>query len=357
MDAFGFIEDLAALGVTRFAGVPDSLLAPLITALGPRIEMTADEGAAVGLAIGHHLGSGAAAAVVMQNSGLGNAVNPLTSLAHREVYGIPMLLIIGWRGAGHDEPQHVFQGRITPAMLDLLEIPHAVIGPETARAAARAEAARLLALGRPVALVVREGAFAKVPAPKARSNAPSREAAIAAARAALPGVPVVATTGKIGRELYALRTGAAEFLTVGGMGHAVMIATGLAQARPGTKVACFDGDGAVLMHAGSLANAARCDGLIHLVFNNRCHDSVGGQVTNAPGADLCALARALGYAQACHVATLDAIAPALRRALAAKAASFIEIEVAPGARADLGRPQETPQAAKAAFMEALRHDI
>ncbi|MEL7117395.1 MAG: thiamine pyrophosphate-dependent enzyme, partial [Pseudomonadota bacterium] len=238
--------------------------------------------------MGHHLATGSIAAVFMQNSGLGNAVNPLTSLAHPDIYGVPMLLIIGWRGevtdAGQikDEPQHVFQGRITPAMLDVLDVPYRIIGRDESRSDISEAALAMLREaehGKPAALVVRKGTFDGKGVSEEPSNLPTREAAIAEALRHLAGVPLVATTGKIGREVYELQQaddiGGPSFLTVGGMGHAAMIAAGIARNTDG-KVACFDGDGAVLMHTGSLGTSARCANLIHLVFNNRVHDSVGG---------------------------------------------------------------------------------
>lgn len=370
-----FLTDLEALGVQSYFGVPDSLLSSLIVGIEARaarrdcrFEVTADEGAAVGLAIGSYLGTHAPSVVFMQNSGLGNAVNPLTSLAHDKVYGIPMLLLVGWRGEMNaegqlkDEPQHVFQGEITCEMLDLLDVPYAVVGPEDNREAVGAKAADLLRIAReaskPVALVVRKNSFSSAAKPpKDVSALPTREAAIKAALGALEGVPLVATTGKISREVYevqqAFGLGGAAFLCVGGMGHASMIASGVAMTAPGRKVACFDGDGAVLMHTGSLATAARQDNLVHVLFNNRVHDSVGGQVTAGPDADLSAVARVLGYRSAVRVTALDDIAPALEAALATDHASFVEIMVAPGARSDLGRPKSTPADSKTAFMQSL----
>ncbi|WP_243613673.1 phosphonopyruvate decarboxylase [Shimia aestuarii] len=375
LDAEEFLADLSALGVERFFGVPDSLLSSLIVGLETRaahgrcrFEVTADEGAAVGLAIGSYLGSKVPAAVFMQNSGLGNAVNPLTSLAHDKVYGIPMLLLVGWRGEMtaegqlKDEPQHVFQGEITCSMLELLDVPYAVIGTDDEAEGVRKQVADLLSLSelqsKPVALVIRKNTFAPAQKPvDQQTTLPTREDAIKTALDALGATPVVATTGKISREVYEIQQansiGGPSFLSVGGMGHAVMIATGLAMSIPGHKVACFDGDGAVLMHAGSLATSARQDNLVHIVFNNRVHDSVGGQTTAGPDATLSDLATALGYGSAVRLTSLEEIRPALSRALASSHASLLEIMVAPGARSNLGRPKATPSNSKLAFMDML----
>ena len=370
-----FLQDLGALGMRDFFGVPDSLLAPLIDGIAARadqgaarLEITANEGGAIGLAIGAYLADARPATVFLQNSGLGNAVNPLTSLASAKVYGIPMLLIVGWRGEIRDgaqladEPQHVFQGEITCPMLDLLELPFEVIEPGMGRAAARAAASRMVQAAmrgsKPTALVVRRGSFDEVagrPAPAAASM--SREDAIATVLEALPGgVPVIGTTGKISREINALCTARGltnpTFLSVGGMGHASMIAAGMAMRNPGKRIACFDGDGATLMQAGNLATAAKQANLLHIVFNNRVHDSVGGQFTAGPELDLAALARAMGYAAAQRLTDPASIAPAIAEALSAEHATFLEIIVAPGARPELGRPKEPPADSKRAFMRA-----
>ncbi|MDF1854408.1 phosphonopyruvate decarboxylase [Pseudooceanicola sp.] len=375
LNTSNFLEDLAALGLRDFFGVPDSLLSPFISGIElraeqglARLEITANEGGAVGLAIGAHLASGAVSAVFMQNSGLGNAVNPLASLASPKVYGTPMLLIIGWRGEMRDgvqlkdEPQHVLQGEITLGQLDLLDTPYAIIHPEMGRASAQAAAARMIELARaenkPAALVVRKDSFSKVAGPaKATDNKMTREAAIAAALGALPDGPsIVGTTGKISREIYELRQSLgieiAAFLSVGGMGHASAIAAGIAMQAPERPVVCFDGDGATLMQAGNLATAAKQANLLHLVFNNQVHDSVGGQPTAAPDLRLCDLAGAMGYQFTDRITEIDAIAPAINAALATDHACFLEIMVAPGARSDLGRPRETPGQSKVAFMRA-----
>ncbi len=379
LEAADFLDDLAALGVHRFFGVPDSLLAGLISGIEARandpahhgacrLEITADEGAAVGLAIGSYLASAQPSVVFMQNSGLGNAINPLTSLTSPKVYGIPMLMLIGWRGemteTGQikDEPQHVFQGEITCTMLDLLDIPYRVIGPDDARDAISQAASDMLstatAQAKPTALVIRKATFAEPgKAAKPVSAFPTREGAVRTAMTHLGKTPIVATTGKISREVYEVQRaegiGGPTFLTVGGMGHAVMIATGAAFSAPKRKIACFDGDGAVLMHTGSLATSAKCPNLIHLVFNNQVHDSVGGQPTAAPDTNLTELAAAFGYCFAKRVQTTNDLSEAIKAALDGDHASFIEIMVAPGSRADLGRPQEPPAVSKAAFMTAI----
>ena len=368
-----FVDALRARGVRLFAGVPDSLLASLSTTLmqSERKDehiITANEGNAVALAMGHYLATGRPAVVYMQNSGLGNTVNPVSSLADPEVYGIPMLFIVGWRGEpGHkDEPQHVKQGRITEGQLDLLDIPHWIVDQDSdAEALLDAAWQAMTARGGPVALLVRAGAFDDVkftppahPLGWPEGLAPlRREAAIARVLELLaPEDIVLATTGKTGREVFELRAGAGQaqrdFLTVGGMGHTASIALGIALARPERRVVCLDGDGSMLMHLGATAIVGDLApaNLVHVLLNNQSHESVGGQPTVAGRIDFAGIARACGYAAYHSARELDGIA-AVFGALPAQAGPvLIEIHLWQGARKDLGRPTSTPQQNKAAFM-------
>ncbi|NLX46613.1 MAG: phosphonopyruvate decarboxylase [Euryarchaeota archaeon] len=358
-------------GMVRFTGVPDSLLKDLCAYITDNVPagahvIAANEGNAIGLAAGWYLGTGAPAMVYMQNSGLGNAINPLASLSDPEVYGIPMLLVIGWRGepGKKDEPQHVKQGRITPALLEAMEIPFKVLGPEADPAATVASlCAEMRVRSGPVALIVREGTFSpyKLKAAPVRSFQMDREGAIVkvAERLRCEDV-VVSTTGKASRELCEcrLRSGKGsecDFLTVGSMGHASSIAMGLAGARPERKVLCFDGDGAFIMHMGALAVIGQQapENLVHLVFNNGSHDSVGGQPTAGLGMDMPAIARACGYRSAVSVSTDEELEKAVDLALREAGPSFIEVKVNGGARKDLGRPRTGPRENREALMANL----
>jgi phosphonopyruvate decarboxylase len=279
-----------------------------------------------------------------------------------------MLLVIGWRGEMldgrqiKDEPQHVKQGRITRDLLQCLDIPHAVLAADTLGFADIVRGLVDLARGerRPTALVVRKNAFreARVAATPV-TNELSREQAVAILLDVLPDdVVIVSTTGKLSRELYEIRLARGQsterdFLTVGSMGHALQIAAGVALARPQRRIACFDGDGAMIMHMGALTTSATIPNLLHAVINNGAHESVGGQPTQGFRIDMPAIARACGYATSRRATTADEIRAAVAAGLAASGASFIEIRTRLGARADLSRPKSTPADSRRGFMRSI----
>ncbi len=362
-----FIETLNQNGVTFFTGVPDSLLKEFCLGLSslPAAQhvTAANEGAAVALATGHYLATGDPALVYLQNSGLGNAVNPLVSLADPAVYGIPMLLMIGWRGEPNvvDEPQHTRQGAITPTLLDTLGIPYRVL-PQEDDSVAHKAVEHMLSIAReerrPTALLVRKGTFFMCETAHDRKDAASmtREEALKKVIEFVGTEHVVATTGMLSRELFELReqyNGSHErdFLTVGSMGHASSIALGIALARPGNPVWCLDGDGAVLMHLGSLATIGKNapKNFRHVVFNNQAHDSVGGHLTAADGADFVAIAKAVGYPTALFAANQKELMDALVVIKHSMGPSFLEIRIRRGARDGLGRPTKTPRESADAF--------
>lgn len=366
-----FVDQLAELGVTMFTGVPDSLLKSFgthVMATLPRERhvIAANEGAAVGLALGHHLRTGEVPLVYLQNSGFGNTINPVLSLADRDVYGVPMLLLVGWRGQPgvKDEPQHVTQGRVQQALVDALELPSAVLpDDQTAAEQVVADAVATATSGStPFVLLVPKDTFgpAQATAGTETSDLASREDALRALVAAIGDGPLlVSTTGMLSRELFEHRQatghdGASDFLTVGGMGHASSIALGVAMADPDREVWCLDGDGALLMHLGSLAVIAdhAPPSYLHVVFNNGVHDSVGGQPTSIARVDVPAAARALGYRHATATADLDALPDAVAELRAHGGPSLLELRVRPGNRSGIGRPTRTPAEAKTAFMRA-----
>lgn len=361
LDPARVYESLAANRIEFFAGVPDSLLKDMCAYItdhaGPAAHViAANEGGAVALAAGHFLATGEAGLVYLQNSGLGNAINPLLSIADPEVYAIPMLLLIGWRGEPGvaDEPQHVKQGGVTPALLDSMDIPYKVLDAsmDDAGPAIAAACHAMRKRSGPSALLVRAGAFGQYRA-RPDSSAPyslTRESALEALLPLVDGRGVlVSTTGKTSRELYEYRVRngeghARDFLTVGSMGHASQIALGIALRMPEIPVYCIDGDGAVIMHMGSLAiiGARGPANFRHVVINNGAHDSVGGQPTAGFDADLSAIALACGYRTARRADTAEEMVAGMRALGQGEGPAFLEIRARKGARADLGRPAKSP---------------
>ena len=367
-----FYELLKENGTGFFTGVPDSLLknfcAYLTDTAGSKNHIiAANEGCAVGLAAGHYFATGAVPLVYMQNSGLGNTVNPLLSLADREVYSVPLLLVIGWRGEPnvHDEPQHIKQGRVTCSLLDAMEIPYCILSDEEAEAKVQLEKAysHIKASSSPYAVVVRKGIFDsyKLKTNEAVPAEMSREEAIEKIILNAPSnACFVSTTGMASRELYELRDKhgqghAKDFLTVGSMGHASQIALGIALTREDKTVFCIDGDGAAIMHLGGLTaiGSQRPKNMVHIVLNNGAHDSVGGQPTVGRKINLCAVAQACGYDKVVSVKTLEELQSRLKELCTNSGSVFIEVLVSKGARADLGRPKSSPIENKKAFMEFL----
>lgn len=366
-----FVDWLVAHGVDFYAGVPDSLLKPVCFYLadhaGDKHVVAANEGGAVALACGYHLATGKVPLVYLQNSGQGNTINPLLSLADRDVYSIPLLLLIGWRGepGKKDEPQHVKQGKVTVNLLDAMDIPHRVMPeePEAARSCVGELLAIATAESRPVALLVRNDTFEpyKPTAQPTSDFEMTREEAVEAVVAALGETDaIVSTTGKLSRELYESRDRAGqghqqEFLTVGSMGHASQIAMGIALARPDRQVYCLDGDGAMLMHMGGAAiiGAAGVANFKHVIFNNGVHDSVGGMPSAGLQVSFTEIVKACGYTEAWRVEQRENLAEAVRQLRAAKGPAMLEIMVRKGARTDLGRPKTSPIENKTAFTEFL----
>lgn len=365
------VDTLSGLGVEFATGVPDSLMAPFCTYLATlppeRHLLAANEGAAIGLAVGHYLGTGRPALVYMQNAGIGNAINPLVSLADPGVYGIPMLLLIGWRGqpGTTDEPQHMIQGKQMVPLMEALELPWMTLAKEEDEAVAQLEEALAVATTRstPYVMLVEKETFeptAKAVG-EAASDDPSREEALIALLDAVGDEGIyVATTGMLGRELYEYRersgtSSKRDFLTVGGMGHASSIALGLAEAHPEREVWCLDGDGAALMHLGSLAVIANRapKNFFHVVFDNGVHDSVGGQPTVMRSMDLAAAARAFGYEFTTSISDVDHIGKVVAEMRNSPGPTLIDLRVRPGNRAGIGRPQRSPAEAKTVLMGSL----
>ena len=375
MDAQHLLSACRDAGIDFFTGVPDSQLKGLCDTLFATFGVeskehivAANEGNAIALCAGHYLATGRPGLCYMQNSGLGNAVNPIASLMDQQVYGLPCLLVVGWRGEPgvHDEPQHVKQGQITLSQLELLDVPCMVLDKAMSDADFDAAFANLrvhLDAGRTAAIVVKKGALSCSLKPRyGNSRTLAREEAAAhILRASDEGDVFVSTTGKLSRELFELREAAGQghekdFLTVGSMGHASMIALGIALEKPERRVWCLDGDGAALMHLGAMAVLGRKKpaNLLHVVINNAAHETVGGIPGCEGTLDLSAMAKAMGYPHTFRAEDDDSLDAALSAAKACGELALIEVMCAVGARADLGRPTTTPRENRDALMKYLQ---
>lgn len=364
-----FYDELVGNGIDFFTGVPDSLLKDFCAyvtdnAKGKNNIIAANEGNAIALAAGHYLATGKIGMVYMQNSGLGNAVNPLASLADPDVYSIPMLLLIGWRGepGKKDEPQHAKMGKITLKMLDALGIPYKMLDddyPGMLREAKNHMESRKA----PYAIVARAGTFEEHSLKNTikTSYELSREDAI---NTIIPMLSdddiIVSTTGKGSRELFELRESkkqdhSKDFLTVGSMGHSSSIALGIALEKPKRNVYVLDGDGALIMHMGALSVISQLSpkNLRHIVLNNFAHDSVGGQPTSASGISIPQIAIASGYRQAFSASTKEDLVCYVERMKSSEGPVLLEIKINKGARKGLGRPTTSPIQNKEDFMGFL----
>lgn len=355
-----------------FTGVPDSQLKPLCNYLmatygiSDKHIIAANEGNAVALAAGYHLATGKTPVVYMQNSGIGNIINPVASLMNDKVYGIPCVFIVGWRGEPgiHDEPQHIYQGEVTVKLLEDMDIRTFIIGKDTTEDelnAKMAEFKELLKIGKQVAFVVRKGALENDAKVKYENeNAMVREDIIRHITDVTGEDVIVSTTGKASRELFEIREAngqphGSDFLTVGSMGHSSSIALGIALKKPEKKIWIIDGDGAALMHLGSMAvlGANAPKNVVHIVINNSAHETVGGMPTVAEKLDLIKIAEGCGYPKAVCADSFEALDKALKEAKENNTLSLIEVKCSIGARDDLGRPTTTAMENKINFMKWL----
>lgn len=365
---------ISALGADFYTGVPDSQLKALCNYLMNTYGIdkdhhiiAANEGNATALAAGYHLATGKVPVVYMQNSGEGNIINPVASLLNEAVYGIPVIFIIGWRGEPgvHDEPQHVFQGKVTCKLLDDMDIEYSIIDKDTSTEyiSKRMDIYRpLLNKGKSVAFVVRKGGLSYDEKVEYKNSyTMSREEIIRHIVAHTGDDVIVSTTGKASRELFEIREANGQtkhdhdFLTVGSMGHSSSIAMGIAIQKPDKKIWCIDGDGAVLMHMGAMAlmGSNKLSNMVHVVINNGAHETVGGMNTVADDIDLTTIAKACGYPNTICVDTYNDLDNALEQAADKNELSFIEVKCAIGARDDLGRPTTTARENKTNFMKFI----
>lgn len=342
-------------GVAFFTGVPDSYLNGFCNyALANRGEqniIAANEGNAVGIAAGHYFATGEIPLVYLQNSGMGITVNPLVSLADKDVYAVPMLLLIGWRGQGNTEPkhpQHKLQGEITPGLLEIMHIPYTVLEDDDAHFAETIEKAVAYCreTRQPYGLIAPKGVMADPDKPNNVDDTypMSREEAIEVILDNMPENTIYsATTGRATRELFFLRERRGEgkehdFLNVGSMGHASSVALGIALAKPERPVVTLDGDSACMMHMGAMTmvSKVKAPNYLHIVLNNGAHESVGGQPSAGQKIDLTKIAEGCGYVTVGHaVTTKQELTDALKILKGVNRAGFIDVRIHKGLRGKL----------------------
>ena len=367
MDVKKFVE---IIGSDFYTGVPDSQLKSLCNYLmntygidNKHHLIAANEGNCAAIAAGYHLATGKVPVVYMQNSGQGNVINPIASLLNDNVYAIPTIFVIGWRGEPgvKDEPQHIYQGKVTIKLLDIRSF---IIGQETTEEelkSAMSEFHKDLQNGKSVAFVIRKSALEYAEKVKYSNNySMNREEIIKHIVRVTGEAPIVSTTGKASRELFEIREANKQghqfdFLTVGSMGHSSSIALGIALQKENEKIWCLDGDGAALMHLGSMAviGANKPSNFVHVIVNNEAHETVGGMPTVAANIDICAIAKACGYE---YVATVDNYEDLDKELVNCKDVNklcLLEVKCTIGARADLGRPTTTAVENKVNFMNYL----
>ena len=368
-----FYDSLNHNGVDFYTGVPDSLLKDICSYISDNAQpekhiISANEGGAIALAMGYHLATSKTPLVYMQNSGFGNTINPLLSLADPKVYSIPMLLVIGWRGEPgvKDEPQHLKQGEVSETLLKTLDIPYAVISDKTPNIDKVISDAAKHAKdnNEPYAILVRKGtfeAYSLKTKTKTYFDLNREEAIIKTTELLSESDIIVATTGKTSRELFEFRGRnnqghQRDFLTVGGMGHSNQIALGIALAKPNKTVYCFDGDGAALMHTGSLGiiGNLNLDNFKHIIFNNGAHDSVGGQPTIGFDISFGNIAKSFNYTKVFKIEKLKDFDQIFIDFQKEKGPCLLEVLVNKGARKDLGRPTVTPKENKLNFMSFIQ---
>ncbi len=367
-----FYELLVDRGIDFFTGVPDSLLKDFNAYIMDNVKknnhiIAANEGASIALTTGHYLATKKIGLAYMQNSGLGNAINPLTSLVDPDVYGIPTLLLIGWRGepGEKDAPQHVKQGRITLKILDTLEIPYDIL-PDTIEDATiilNKAFTHMNKFKAPYALVVRKKTFEKyeVKNKTEQSYGLSREDVIKLILNELNDDDIViSTTGFASRELFECREQMNQdhhndFLTIGSMGHASQIALGIAMSTSDRQVFCLDGDGSLIMHMGSLGiiGSKSPKNFKHIILNNAAHESVGGQPTVGFEVDIVSMALSCKYNVAYRVETNTELIEKMNLLKSIEGPALLEIRIREGHRKDLGRPTTSPKENKEKFMNFL----
>lgn len=370
IDPKKFIKTLEKNQISFFTGVPDSLLKEFCLCLEKKKNhlSSANEGAAVSVGIGYHLAKKKIPLVYLQNSGLGNIVNPVVSLINKDIFQIPIFFLIGWRGEIDqkrikskikDEPQHIFQGKITRELLKTIGIKYKILNSKSNYKNQIKDLKKYATKNScPVALLVRKKTFKKSKnIVLKKSNLLNREKILnIILRSAPKNTPVISTTGFLSRELMSLNTKLQKtnnFYCVGGMGHAISIAAGLAFSKKKRKIICLDGDGAALMHLGGQVTSSINNNLIHVVINNRVHDSVGAQRIARTDIRFKNLAKELGYSKSFLCKSEKNIKKTLKLAFKCKESCFLEILSSAGAKKGLIRPNKPMIYYKKQFIKNL----
>ncbi len=351
-----FYNTLIQNNIDLFTGVPDSLLSDFCAFIRDNVAkekniITANEGNAIAIASGYNIASDKYGLVYMQNSGIGNAVNPLLSLADEEVYSIPMLLLIGWRGEPgiKDEPQHIKQGKVTIDLLNAMNIEY-LIADENYEKQVEYCIKYMKINKKPIALIIKKGYFNKYKSVSNNTNKLkiNREEALDTIIKNIGDSLIVSTTGKTSREIFEIRENhnmghENDFLTVGSMGHTSSIALGMSL-EISKNIYCIDGDGSFLMHMGGAAIAANyaTNNFKYIIINNGAHESVGGQPTIAFDIDIVSILKGMGFENVYLSDNDKDIIENINLMNTSKKLSAMIINVNQGSRDDLGRPTLTP---------------
>ena len=348
------LNNLKKNKISFYTGVPDSVLKNLsnhfIKLDKNKHIISTNEGSAISLAIGHYLSTGKMACVYLQNSGLGNAINPLIAIAHKKVYSIPMLLLIGWRGSPNikDEPQHKAKGVITRDLLNLIGIQHCVLRNTNDLKKLN----RIIKVSKknkkPVACLITKNSligFQIIKKNNIDQSALKREEVIENLLQNIKNkTNIISTTGFTSRELMQIRSAknykkGNDFYMVGGMGHSAMVTLGISLFSKNQTI-CLDGDGSILMHLGSLATAGLFakKNFKHILLNNNSHESVGGQLTNADRISFEKLVKSLNYKNFFKIENKKELSKKLNIFLKSSGPSFLEIKIKKGSMVNLIRP-------------------
>ena len=374
LDPNYFVDFLRKKGINFFCGVPDSLLKELCFCINEKLDskfhlIASNEGAAIALATGYNLATNEVPLVYLQNSGLGNAINPLLSLCDPLVYKIPLVMLIGWRGEPGfaDEPQHIKQGAIQGKLLEALEIPYEIIDDQlTDYDPINKLIFKSKKESRPVGIIVKKGTFSKFDIKQnidKESDLMIREDVLKEILTSeIKNEIFVTTTGKTSREFYELRKKnplilKKDFLTVGSMGHCSQIALGISMFNE-NDVYCIDGDGSVIMHMGSLAinGTSGIRNFKHIILNNGSHESVGGQPTVGGKINFSKIAENCGYKKTKKISRYSELKNGIKWLNSNEGPIILEIIIRNGSRKDLGRPKESPYENKVKFMKSIKNE-